>query len=243
VSGLSVLAVDDEEPALDELRYLLRSSPHVSGLSLAQSATEALMRLQEGGIDVVLLDIRMPGLDGMDLARVLARFSAPPAVIFVTAHEAHALEAFDVGAAGYLLKPINGERLEQLLARLRRPQSDESPAHFDGYAVESGGRTKIVSRADICWVESAGDYVRLHLRDATSYLLRAAISALEDEWSDHGFARVHRSFLVSLRDIQEFRTEGARTTVTVCGHELPVSRRNLRDVRDRLVRHARPGAR
>jgi two-component system response regulator LytT len=97
MSGLSVLAVDDEEPALDELRYLLRSSPHVSGLSLAQSATEALMRLQEGGIDVVLLDIRMPGLDGMDLARVLARFSAPPAVIFVTAHEAHALEAFDVG--------------------------------------------------------------------------------------------------------------------------------------------------
>jgi DNA-binding LytR/AlgR family response regulator len=160
----------------------------------------------------------------------------------VTAHEAHALEAFDVGAAGYLLKPINGERLEQLLFRLRRPLSDEGPGHFDGYAVESGGRTKIVSRADICWAESAGDYVRLHLRDGSSYLLRAAISVLEEEWSDHGFARIHRSSLVSLRDIQEFRTEGARTTVTVCGHELPVSRRNLRDLRDLLVRHARPGA-
>ena len=106
MSGLSVLAVDDEEPALDELRYLLRSSPHVSGLSLAQSATEALMRLQEGGIDVVLLDIRMPGLDGMDLARVLARFSAPPAVIFVTAHEAHALEARTAGRGPHPLRAV-----------------------------------------------------------------------------------------------------------------------------------------
>ena len=83
--------------------------------------------------------------------------------------------------------------------------------------------------------------MRLHLRDGTSYLLRAAISVLEDEWSDHGFARVHRSFLVSLRDIREFRTE-EQGQLPCSGTELPVSRRNLRDVRDRLVRHARPGA-
>ena len=138
-----MLAVDDEEPALDEMRYLLGRRRHVGGLSWPER-DRSPDAAAGGRIDVVLLDIGCRALDGMDLARVLARFSAPSGRVFVTAHEEHALEAFDVGAAGYLLKPIDGERLEQLLVRLHRPSSDDGPAHFDGYAVESGGRTKIV---------------------------------------------------------------------------------------------------
>jgi DNA-binding LytR/AlgR family response regulator len=234
---LSILAVDDERPSLDELAYLLRGSEMVGPVAVAQNATEALRRLRYDRFDLVLLDIRMPGLDGLELARVLGRFSQPPVVVFVTAHEEHALEAFDVGAAGYLLKPIDRERLEHILKRVIGPDAEG----FETVPVESGGRTILVSRQDISWVEAAGDYVRIHLRDGHSYLLRTSMSVLEEQWS--GFVRIHRTYLVALHDIQELRTEEARTTVKVAGSELPVSRRHLRELRDRLVRHARPGER
>lgn len=244
MNGLSVLAVDDEAPSLDELSFLLERSPLVDRVAVARSATDGLRLLRDGTFDAVLLDIRMPGLDGMELARVLERFAHPPVVIFVTAHETHALEAFDVGAAGYLLKPVVEERLDLVLRRAvtmhRRPEDPVSP---DTVAVDAGNRTVLVGRRDIAWVESAGDYVRLHLRDGASYLLRTPMAVLEDEWGDHGFARVHRSYLVSLRDIKEVRTDGSHTSVHLDGRELPVSRRHLRELRDRLVRQARPGSR
>ena len=232
---LSILAVDDEGPALDELSYLLRSSDMVGGVFVARSATDALRQLRDETFDVILLDIQMPGLDGLELARILSRFVEPPAVVFVTAHEEHALEAFDVGASGYLLKPVDRERLERVLRRAVGPGVEET----ESIPVESGGRTIIVARQDISWVEAAGDYVRLHLRTGNGHLLRASMSTLEEEWS--GFVRVHRSYLVALHDINELRTDETRTTVVVGDAELPVSRRHLRELRDRLVRHARPG--
>ncbi|MFZ0668644.1 MAG: LytTR family DNA-binding domain-containing protein [Acidimicrobiales bacterium] len=234
---LSILAVDDERPSLDELSYLLRSSDMVGPVSVAQNATDALRQLRYDKFDLVLLDIRMPGLDGLELARVLGRFSEPPVIVFVTAHEEHALEAFDVGAAGYLLKPIDRERLEQILRRVVGPEEED----FETVPVETGGRTVLISRQDITWVEAAGDYVRIHLRDGPSYLLRTSMSVLEEQWT--GFVRIHRTYLVALHEIQELRTDGQRTSVKVAGTELPVSRRHLRELRDRLVRHARPGAR
>lgn len=234
---LSVLAVDDEIPSLDELSFLLRSCDLVGPLSLAHNATEALRCLRADRFDIVLLDIRMPGLDGLDLARILSRFSQPPAIVFVTAHEEHALEAFDVGAIGYLLKPVQRERLEQVLRRAVGPGLDD----IETVAVELGGRTVLVGRQDVSWVETAGDYVRLHLRTGQSHLYRTPMSVLEADWP--GFVRIHRSYLVALQDIQELWTEGGRTCVKVGGTDLPVSRRHLRDLRDRLVRHARPHAR
>ncbi len=245
---LSVLAVDDEAPSLDELSYLLRTLDMVGAVAVAGNATDALRQLRDDQFDLVLLDIKMPGLDGLELARVLARFSQPPAVVFVTAHEGHALEAFDVGATGYLLKPVNRERLERVLRRAVGPGSGASGPSGSGFVdevetvpVESGGRTILVSRQDITWVEAAGDYVRLHLRGGPSHLLRTSMSVLEEQWA--GFVRIHRGYLVALHDIQELRTDGSRTSVIVAGTELPVSRRHLRELRDRLVRHARPGAR
>lgn len=259
MSGLSILAVDDEAPSLDELSYLLQISPLVEHVSVARSATEALRRLRDGEFDAVLLDIRMPGLDGMELARVLARFTTPPVVIFVTAHEGHALEAFEVGAAGYLLKPVDEARLDRVLRRAlasskrEDPDDDDArvaPLHAvedvgatDVVAVETGKRTLLVPRSDIVWVESAGDYVRLRLREGASHLLRMPMAVLEEAWTDHGFVRIHRSYLVSLHDISELRSDGAHTSVQVLGETLPVSRRHVRELRDRLVRHVRPAGR
>jgi two-component system response regulator LytT len=105
VTGLAVLAVDDERPALDEIGYLVRRCRGVGQVVLAESSADALRHLRQHHFDVVLLDVCMPGLDGLELASVLAQFASPPAVVFVTAHEEHALAAFDVNAAGYLLKP------------------------------------------------------------------------------------------------------------------------------------------
>jgi two-component system response regulator LytT len=268
VTGLSILAVDDEGPSLDELSYLLECSPLVERVAVARSATDALRRLRDEDFDAVLLDIRMPGLDGMELARVLSRFSSPPVLVFVTAHENHALEAFEVGAAGYLLKPVDAVRLERVLRRsvLSSHRPDDGPtasasatagagsgtAHRepssssgaeDVVAVDTGNRTLLVCRSDIAWVESAGDYVRLHLRDGSSHLLRTPMSSLEEGWTDHGFVRIHRSYLVALRDVTELRSDGSHTSVQVLGETLPVSRRHVRDLRDRLVRHVRPVAR
>ena len=245
MSGLAILAVDDEAPALDELSYLLDSSPLVDRVTVAKSATDGLRKLRDGQFDVVLLDVRMPGLDGMELARVLGRFADPPAVIFVTAYEAHALEAFDVGAAGYLLKPVDAERLDRVLRRAigaRAGTAELTTAPEDGsvIAVEAGNRTILFARSDITWIESAGDYVRLHLRDGASHLLRTPMAVLEEQWGDYGFVRIHRSYLVSLRDITELTNDGSHTSVHVAGRELPVSRRHVRDLHDVLVRHSRP---
>jgi DNA-binding LytR/AlgR family response regulator len=241
VIGLTVLAVDDEAPALDELTFLLENSALVRSVRAVKSATDALHYLHDEHYDVVLLDIAMPGLDGLEFARVLSRFSQPPAIVFVTAHEEHALEAFDAGGTGYLLKPVTLERLVNTLQRVvHRPTTETSDqGSLETILVEIGSLTKIIAREDVSWVESAGDYVRLHLRGGGQYLIRLPISLLEEQWIDHGFQRIHRSYLVALRDILELRTTEGHTVVRVDDFDLPVSRRHSKELRDRLVRHAR----
>ncbi|MET9466361.1 response regulator, partial [Streptomyces sp. NPDC006544] len=123
---LRVLAVDDEKPLLEELLYLLRSDPRVRSAEGASDATEALRRITralesgpEGpdGIDVVFLDIHMAGLTGLDIARLLAGFARPPLIVFVTAHEGFAVQAFDLKAVDYVLKPVRPERLAEAVRR------------------------------------------------------------------------------------------------------------------------------
>ena len=118
-AGLRVLAVDDEPPALGELTYLLEHSEGVAEVTPRGSAAEALAALQAAEFDAVFLDIRMPGIDGLALAGILTRFAAPPPVVFVTAYDNHAVDAFEVAAVDYLLKPIRAERLALALTRVR----------------------------------------------------------------------------------------------------------------------------
>ena len=241
---LEVLVVDDEEPALADLAYLLSQHPRIGSVVTASDATEALRRLRDGSFAAVFLDIRMPGLDGLELARVLSRFARPPEIVFVTAFEQHAVEAFELQAVDYLLKPVRPERLSDAIRRLgtpaRRP-GGEGGDDPDRIAVETGGRTRMVERDAIRFVEASGDYVRLHTDDG-AFLVRVPISSLEESWRDAGFVRVHRRYLIALRHVTELRTRnGGGYDLVVAGEEIPVSRRHARELRDRLARA--PGSR
>ena len=239
--GLRVLVIDDERPALDELAFLLERDPRVHGVLTSDSATDALRVLQDLSVDAVFLDISMPGLSGLELAQVLARFKTPPPVVFVTAHEQHAVEAFELNAVDYVLKPVREERLAEAVRRVVEGTHPARAAEDDQVAVELGGVTRFISRADITYVEAQGDYARLHTADG-SHLLRTPLATLEQEWQAAGFVRIHRSLLVSLPHVDEVRTEAGRCTVVVAGTELAVSRRHTRALRDLLVRRNRPGA-
>lgn len=246
------LVVDDEQPARDELAWLLERHPRIGRVVTCPSATEALRVLHDGGgdgtargIDVVFLDIAMPGLTGLELAGVLAAFREPPAVVFVTAHDEHALEAFDLSAVDYLLKPLREDRLAEAVRRVldRSARSAPGPtgprpAPDEQVRVERGGVTRFLPRSAITHVEAQGDYARLHARlegESASYLVRTPLATLEEEWADAGFVRVHRSLLVALGHVQEVRMEAGRCTVLVDGTELGVSRRHTRTLREVLA--------
>ena len=125
---LSVLAVDDEAPALDELVFLLKADERVGSVDVASDATAALRKLRDHTYDLLMLDVRMPRLDGLELARLLLRFANPPAVVFVTAYDEHALEAFEVRASDYLLKPPSADRLAEALERVCEARSQSRPS-------------------------------------------------------------------------------------------------------------------
>lgn len=250
-SRLVVLAVDDEKPALDELAFLLSRQDNVGEVNTASDATTALRRLQHPAgpatpvIDAVFLDINMPGLDGLELAGILANFARPPAVVFVTAHDDRALAAYDLGAVDYLLKPLREERLAESLRRIlassRWSDNSEGPVSDEIIPVELGGTTTLVQRASVGWVEADGDYARLHTTGG-SHLVRIPISTLESRWADAGFLRVHRSYLVSLPLVTGIKSVGSGLVVCLRRDgelpavELPVSRRHTRELKDRLVR-------
>lgn len=240
--GLRVLVLDDEAPALDELGWLLQQDPRVAEVHATDSPTEALRMLQEREIDAVFLDIQMPGLDGIELASVLARFRNPPAVVFVTAHEKHAVEAFELDAVDYVLKPVRRERLADAVRRV--VGGARADAAVDQIPVERGGVTRFVPVSEIRYVEAEGDYARLHTA-TESHLVRIPLSQLEQQWSGSGFVRIHRSLLVALPYVEELRVDAGRCSVVVDGPdggvELAVSRRHTRQLRDLLVRDPRRG--
>ena len=238
--SLRVLVVDDERPALDELAWLLQRDPRVGGVATTDNAAEALRVLQAGGVDAVFTDIRMPGLTGLELARVLSRFRSPPPVVFITAHDDHAVDAFELNAVDYVLKPVREDRLAEAVRRVVEARGGEAPATEDSIPVELGGVTRFIARADVQYVEAHGDYARLHTADG-SHLIRSPLSALEEQWREAGFVRIHRSLLVSLPHVAEVRMDAGRCTVVVGDEELAVSRRHTRELRDLLVRRARPG--
>jgi len=241
---LSVLAVDDVPPALTELSRLLSASPEVMDVATATDALSALRMIQNDHYDAVFLDISMPGLDGLELASLLARLNEPPVIVFVTAYEQHAVAAFGIGAVDYLLKPVRAERLAEALARVNRLQARptlDAPDTMAALPVESEGRTRYVRRTEVRYVEAHGDYVRLH---ATSgiHVVRMPISRLEEYWALAGFIRVHRSFLVALDAVRELRSDsvGGLLAHTELG-DVPVSRRHARDLREKLLLAAKTG--
>ena len=252
-AGLRVLAVDDEAPARAELAYLLGRDERIATVLTAGDGAEALRLLESTSVDALFVDIRMPGLDGLDLARVLRRFASPPVVVFVSAYDSHAVEAFDLNAVDYVMKPVREERLTEAVRRVVEsrdrvvvapPPAPEAPPVVEDtdatIAVELAGITRFVKRSDVLYVEAHGDYARLVTTDGR-HLVRVSLAHLEEEWADAGFVRIHRRWLVALGAIDEVRSDGGRMSLRVGDAVLAVSRRHTRALRDRLVRSARLG--
>jgi DNA-binding LytR/AlgR family response regulator len=241
---LKLLAVDDERPALEDLVRMLSALPRVASVAAASSAEEALLALSEApGIDGVFLDVRMPGLDGVELARVLRRFARPPSLVFVSAYDEFAVDAFAVAALDFLVKPVARDRLEEAVERVARAAgataAPEPALDADLLPVDAlrGGGTRLLARGSILYLQAHGDYVRV-VSDDGRYLLRARLADLEERWSRHGFVRVHRAYVINLRRAVEVRPQLNGTAIVVMGDgaELPIARRQVGELRRRLGR-------
>lgn len=229
---INVLVADDELPAVEELAYLLGRDERIGAIHRAVSGAEALSALEAESVDAVFLDIHMPALSGLDIARAISRSARPPAVVFVTADEDCALEAFELAAVDYLLKPVRAERLARSISRISELIKDGSKVP-EMITVDQGGTTRMIRRDDVSYVQAQGDYARLHTAEA-SYLIRVPLGDLEQQWAEAGFIRIHRSYLMSLNHVGHMKLAAARPSVTVAGAELPISRRHLPAVRDKL---------
>jgi DNA-binding LytR/AlgR family response regulator len=233
---IRALLVDDEAPARSELRYLLASHPEVEVVGEASSAVEALELSRELAHDVVFLDVEMPGLTGVEAAPLVRERTDPPAVVFVTAHERYAVDAFAVEAFDYLLKPVDPERLARAIERLH-DRSLENVMTVEKVPVVSGSGTELLDYDQVHYVQADGDYSRVHTYDR-SYLCTASLGELEERLPAARFTRIHRSYLVNLSKVAGVRRAGSdRFCLQLADAEhteLDVARRQSRQLRERL---------
>jgi len=238
--ALRALVVDDEAPALSELTYLLRRDERIGDIRTASNGADALRALESAPVDVVFCDIKMPGLDGMALARVLARFADRPQVVFVTAYDEHAVDAFEVSATDYVMKPVRAARLSEAVRRVVTAMaaaagtgSAEPTVVDETIPVGLGGVTTFIKRSQVRYAQAQGDYARLHTATG-SHLVRTSLTTLEERWAEAGFVRIHRSTLVSLPHVDAVVTGRGGCKIRLGDIELQVSRRHLRALRDQL---------
>lgn len=232
---IRTLIVDDEPLARDRLRGFLKAEAAVEVIGECGSGPEAVTMIKAAAPDLVFLDMQMPGCDGLE---VIARLPEEkrPAIIFATAHERFALDAFDLAAVDYLLKPFDRDRFQQALRRaqdqLQRNRGTEiAPALAAGAAkpdritVKADGRLVFLSPAEIIRVEAADNYVMLHLTTGR-LMLRETMSAIETRLGTQQFARINRSAIVQLDQIREIQPaqHGDYTVVLRDGTKLPLSR-------------------
>jgi DNA-binding LytR/AlgR family response regulator len=233
---IKALLVDDEAPARSELRYLLAAHPEVAVVAEAASAAEALDLSRTLAHDVVFLDVEMPGLTGVEAAPLVRERAHPPAVVFVTAHERYAVDAFAVEAFDYLLKPVDPDRLARVIERLQE-RSVESASPVEKVPVVAGGRTELLDYDQVHYVQADGDYSRVHTYDR-SFLCTASLGDLEERLPSARFARIHRSYLVNLGKVVGVRRAAPDRFCLQLGDaehtELDVARRQSRQLRERL---------
>jgi two-component system response regulator AlgR len=243
VTKLKVLIVDDETPARERLKSLLVEIPDVEVVGEAINGQQSLARTHELAPDVVLLDVRMPGMDGIEAARHLNTLEGPPAIIFTTAFDEYAVNAFDAHAIGYLLKPIRKEKLAAALAqagRLTRPQLQKiAAANNDKRRTHIAARhregLRLIPIEDVQFFFAEQKYTTVRHVNGED-LIEDSLRALEDEF-DSAFVRVHRNALVSVRYLERIERNGdGQYFVRLRGCEAPlqVSRRMAGELRDRF---------
>jgi DNA-binding LytR/AlgR family response regulator len=234
--GLDVLVVDDEAPALADLAQQLRSLPETADVHTASGGPQALRTLSERPFDAVFLDVRMPGLDGLELARVLRRFETPPAVVFVSAYETGAVGAFELKALDYLMKPVSRRRLAEALSRVLESRVTGASPTDDVVPLPTlRGGTRLVPRESILFLQADRDYVRV-ICDDERFLVRGRVSDLARRWRPHGFVQVHRGYVANLRRAVEVRPRlnGTAMLAFPDGREIPVARRKVAELRKEL---------
>jgi two-component system, LytTR family, response regulator len=251
-NSLRVLIVDDEPVARRRLRRFLQGTP---GLVLAEDCGDgaaAVTAIRRDLTDIVFLDVQMPGLGGFDVLRALGP-DRLPVIIFVTAFDQFALQAFEVQAVDYLLKPFGEERVQQALARAKiflqggsakERQSEkiagllratETALPSSCLLVKRDDRVLVLQPDEIEWLEADGDYVRLHV-GAESHLTRATLGEMERRLRPAGFIRIHRSRLVNLDRVKEFRplSHGESVVLLKSGRRLEASYAFLKSVQEQL---------
>jgi len=245
--ALRYLIVDDEAPSRANLRLALAAYPDWLLLAECDGTAAARAVLAENDVDVIFLDIQMPVESGLVLAREISRLRTPPLIVFVTAYSEHAVDAFEVHALDYLLKPLNDARLAQAVERigalLGQRQREAYGAALRDYVdagagqaaerlerinVRSVGRIEQIRVDDILWIESAGNYVELHL-DGRAVLHRITLNRLEALLDPAAFLRVHRSAIVRRSQIARLETigDGSYRLTLRCAAAVAVSERYL----------------
>jgi DNA-binding LytR/AlgR family response regulator len=250
---LTILAVDDEQTQLEDLARILRASPAVEEVECAFDGHDALMKASAQRYDAIFLDVRMPDLDGLELARVIKRFAAPPQIVFVSAYDAAAVDAFELRALDYLRKPVSRRRVEEALERVgaaldRAEPTDGNgavghhptrpPSEHDMVAVAHArtGAIRLVPRNEILYAQAHGDFVRIVTADGR-FLLRATLAEIEHRWESFNFVRVHRQFVANLAQAVELRPLLGGTAELVLSNDqaVPVARRHVAELRHRLA--------
>lgn len=252
---MNILIVDDEALARSRLRTLLADcsadAPHTAPHLVTEAATaaEALQQLAPTGgsaFDVLLLDIHMPGQDGLCLAHQLRALAHPPAIVFVTAHTDHAVSAFELDAVDYLTKPVRRERLQQALVKAQRavgapPLPTATQEMGEALLIQDRGRTERVPLGEVLYFKAEQKYVTVRTA-ARSYILDGALSELEARHAAH-FLRIHRNALVARRAVRALEKhydpeegEGWAVRLHGLGELLMVSRRQVAAVREELAR-------
>ena len=240
---MKILVVDDEAPARERLKRLIEEQDAWQVVAEAANGHEALERADATQPDLVLLDIRMPGMDGIETARHLAQMDEPPAVIFTTAFNEYAVEAFEASAVGYVLKPVRRERLADALqraSRLTRPQlaslaSREQHQARKHISARIRGELRLVPVRDVLYFHADQKYVTVRYPDG-ELLIDEPIKELEDEFAD-AFVRVHRGTLVAVAHIEALAKDAeGHYEIRLKGLEerFPVSRRLAPAVVQRL---------
>lgn len=244
--SLQVLVVDDEALARARLRTLLGdcTAPTAVVAAEAADAVQAMAALQHGNFDVVLLDIRMPGLDGMGLAQRMAALPRRPAVVFVTAHAEHAVQAFELEALDYLTKPVRLERLQQTLQKVERLVQSERGIVPDlmgeVLVIQDRGRTERVPLAEVLYFKAELKYITVRTA-RRSYILDGSLNELETRHAAR-FMRIHRNALIARQAVRALEKhfdpeEGEGWAVRLSGIDevLSVSRRQVSAVREAMV--------
>lgn len=248
---MKILIVDDEPLARSRLQRLLGQLANVTCVGAAEHAGQAWLSIQQLQPDVVLLDIDMPDENGLTLAARITELALPPAIIFVTAHPEHALQAYQVSAADYLLKPVAAERLQHSLARvgahtrahaLTRAQAEPQQATEPKLAYQCGVISKTVALSQVYYFSADSKYVKVTFKTGEAYL-DLSLADLEQRFPQ--LLRIHRSYLLNPRYFSALKQHAGQYLIqlTDCPDNLPVSRRALAQVKQALqLSHPLPQA-